>query len=77
MLIIKRVIDTKDPSLIYLPQVIIGIVNLSCWLIYAFMIDDIYQILTDIFGLIPCVIQIIIYIFYKIDYPNKFFAFNS
>jgi solute carrier family 50 protein (sugar transporter) len=79
ILIIKRVIDTKDPSLIYLPQAIIGTINLSSWLIYAFMINDIYQILTDIFGIAMCLIQIIIYTFYTLDSPystNKFFALN-
>lgn len=79
IIIIKRVIDTKDPSLIYLPQAIIGTINLSSWLIYAFMINDIYQILTDIFGITMCLIQIIIYTFYTLDSPyssNKFFALN-
>lgn len=79
IIIIKTVIDTKDPSLIYLPQAIIGTINLSSWLIYAFMINDIYQILTDIFGIAMCLIQIIIYTFYTLDSPyssNKFFALN-
>lgn len=79
IIIIKTVIDTKDPSLIYLPQAIIGTINLSSWLIYAFMINDIYQILTDIFGITMCLIQIIIYTFYTLDSPyssNKFFALN-
>jgi len=79
LLIIKRVIDTKDPSLIYLPQAIIGTINLSCWLIYAFIINDIYQIITDIFGISMCLMQIIIYTFYTLDSPyssNKFFALN-
>lgn len=65
MLIIKKVIETKDTSLIYLPQAIIGFINLSSWLTYALIIDDIYQILTDIFGISMCLMQIVIYILYK------------
>ena len=61
VLIIKKVIETKDNTLIYLPQILIGLINLSCWLCYGIMINDIYQILTDSFSLGICIIQIIIY----------------
>lgn len=61
ILIIKKVIETKDNTLIYLPQILIGLINLSCWLCYGIMINDIYQILTDSLSLGICIIQIIIY----------------
>lgn len=35
LLIMKKVIMTKDSSLIYLPQAVVGCINLSCWLIYS------------------------------------------
>lgn len=62
ILIIKKVIETKDNTLIYLPQVLIGIINLSCWLIYGIVLNDIYQIITDSFALSMCLLQLIIYI---------------
>ena len=61
ILIIKKVIETKDNTLIYLPQILIGLINLSCWLYYGIIINDIYQILTDSLSLCICIIQIIIY----------------
>ena len=61
ILIIKKVIETKDNTLIYLPQILIGLINLSCWLYYGIMINDIYQIFTDLLSLCICIIQIIIY----------------
>lgn len=66
LLIIKKVIITKDNSLIYFPQAIIGTINLTCWLIYSIIIDDIFQIITDVLGLSMCVFQIIIYFLFSI-----------
>jgi solute carrier family 50 protein (sugar transporter) len=65
LLIIKHVISTKDTTLIYFPQALIGTINLSCWLVYAILINDIYQIITDTVGLTFCVIQIGVYIRYN------------
>jgi uncharacterized protein with PQ loop repeat len=66
LLIIKKVINTKDPSLIYLPQAIIGTVNLSCWLVYGILINDIYQIITNSLGLCMCLFQVFIYLLFSI-----------
>jgi solute carrier family 50 protein (sugar transporter) len=65
LIIISEVIKTKSNELIYLPHALIGCINLSCWLIYAIMIKDIYQIITDILGLFMCVIQVCVYIIYS------------
>jgi len=66
LLIIKKVINTKDLSLIYLPQAIIGTVNLSCWLVYGILINDIYQIITNSLGLGMCLFQVFIYLLFSI-----------
>jgi uncharacterized protein with PQ loop repeat len=66
LLIIKKVINTKDPSLIYLPQAIVGTVNLSCWLVYGIMINDIYQIITNSLGLGMCLFQVFVYLLFSI-----------
>ena len=62
IIIIKKVIETNDNTLIYLPYILIGLVNLSFWLCYGIIINDIYQILTDSFSLLICIVQIIIYV---------------
>jgi solute carrier family 50 protein (sugar transporter) len=64
MLIIREVILTKNNSLIYLPQALIGFVNLVCWFIYGLMINNIYQLITNGICAIICFIQIIIYYYY-------------
>ena len=66
LLIMKKVIVTKDNTLIYLPQAIIGSINLTCWLVYSIIINDIFQIITDILGLSMCLFQIIIYFIFSI-----------
>jgi hypothetical protein len=45
ILIIRKVIETQDTSLIYLPQALIGLINLLYWLAYSIIINDLYQIL--------------------------------
>ena len=64
MLIIKEVILTKNNSLIYLPQALIGFINLLCWFVYGLMINNIYQLITNGICAIICFIQIIIYYYY-------------
>jgi len=65
LLVIKEVIKQKTNKLIYLPQALIGILNLSCWLAYAIMINDIYQLITNALGLSMCLLQIVIYFYYN------------
>ena len=64
LIIIKKVIQTTETSLIYLPQAIIGSINLSCWLIYAILVKDIYQIITDSLGLGMCLFQVFVYLYF-------------
>ena len=64
-IIINQVIKTKSNELIYLPQALIGCVNLSCWLAYGLLLNDIYQIITNSLGLAMCVIQLIVYFYYN------------
>ncbi len=64
-IIISQVIKTKSNELIYLPQALIGCVNLSCWLAYGLLLNDIYQIITNSLGLSMCVIQLIVYFYYN------------
>lgn len=74
LIIINQVIKTKSNELIYLPQASFGCVNLSCWLAYGFLLNDIYQIITNSLGLIMCVIQLIVYFIYnenKLKPTNK------
>ena len=65
LIIINQVIKTKSNELIYLPQALIGCVNLSCWLAYGLLLNDIYQIITNSLGLTMCVCQLIIYFLYR------------
>jgi hypothetical protein len=64
LLVIKEVIQENSNELIYLPQALIGALNLLCWLVYAITINDNYQLITNVVGLCMCVIQIIVYIYY-------------
>lgn len=70
ILILYEVIKTSNSELIYLPQALIGIVNLSMWLIYALFIDDIYQIITDVVSLVMCLIQLLVYFYYNCLYKK-------
>ena len=65
MLILYEVIKTSNCELIYLPQALIGLINLSLWLVYALFINDIYQIITDIVSLAMCLIQLCVYFYYS------------
>lgn len=62
--IINQVIKTKSNELIYLPQALIGTLNLSCWLVYGLLLNDIYQIITNSLGLTMCVCQLAVYFLY-------------
>ncbi len=64
-LIVGQVIKTKSNELIYLPQALIGCINLSCWLAYGLILHDIYQIITNALGLSMCVIQVLVYWIYS------------
>lgn len=64
LLVIKEVIKQSSNELIYLPQALIGGLNLSCWLIYSITLNDIYQLITNAVGLSMCVVQIIVYGYY-------------
>ncbi len=65
LFVIKKVIKQYNNELIYLPQALIGTLNLSCWLAYAIMINDIYQLITNALGLSMCLLQIVIYFCYN------------
>ncbi len=65
LIIINQVIKTKSNELIYLPQALMGCVNLSCWLAYGLLLNDIYQIITNSLGLAMCVVQLIVYFYYN------------
>ncbi len=65
LIIINQVIKTKSNELIYLPQALIGCVNLSCWLVYGLLLNDVYQIITNSLGLAMCVIQLVVWVLYK------------
>lgn len=71
MLILYEVIKTSNCELIYLPQALIGLINLSLWLVYALFINDIYQIITDIVSLAMCLIQLCIYFYYSCVVKSK------
>lgn len=64
LLIIREVIKTKNNSLIYLPQALIGLINLSCWVTYGFLINDLYQIIANSICIFFCLLQIIAYYSY-------------
>ncbi len=70
MIVIKKIIQTKDTSLIYLPQALIGLINLLCWLVYSIVINDLYQTLPYISSLFCCSLQLIIYTYYKFKNNN-------
>ena len=65
LIIIGQIIRTKSNELIYLPQALIGCINLSCWLVYGFLLNDIYQIITNSLGLTMCIIQLIVYFWFN------------
>lgn len=61
MIILTKVIQTNSNSLIYLPQALIGFINLSCWLVYGVIIKDYFQVISNVISILFCFIQIIIY----------------
>jgi len=64
ILILVEVCKTSNSELIYLPQAIIGFINISLWLIYSFLISDIYQITANTVNIIMSLIQLIVYLYY-------------
>lgn len=73
LIIISQIIKTKSNELIYLPQALIGCVNLFCWLVYGFLLNDIYQIITNSLGLSMCIVQLIVYFWFN----NKIYSDSS
>jgi len=74
MIILTKVIQTESNSLIYLPQALIGFINLSCWLVYGVTIKDYFQVISNVISILFCFIQIIIYYYiecYKCIESNK------
>lgn len=65
LLIINQVIKTKSNELIYLPQALIGCVNLTCWLVYGLLLNDVYQIITNSLGLAMCVVQLVVWFLFN------------
>jgi len=80
MIILTKVIQTKSNSLIYLPQALIGFINLSCWLVYGVTIKDYFQVISNVISILFCFIQIIIYYYiecYKCIESNKITNYNE
>ncbi len=71
ILILSDVIKTKNTELIYLPQAFVNLINLILWFIYAMLINDIYQIITNIVGIFMCLIQLTVYLYYTCFYSNS------
>lgn len=74
MIILTKVIQTNSNSLIYLPQALIGFINLSCWLVYGVTIKDYFQVISNVISILFCFIQIIIYYYIEC---NKYIESNK
>lgn len=71
MLIIKKVINTQNTDLIYLPQAIINFINYSCWFIYGYINYNLVLLITNSVSLSLCLFQIIVYSYVKIKNINE------
>jgi solute carrier family 50 protein (sugar transporter) len=78
LLIIREVIIRQNTEQIYLPQIFINSINYLCWLIYAFILDDIFIIVTNTICLFILLSIFIIYLIIKmINNNSKIYAINN
>ncbi len=68
--IIKEVIETKNHKLIYIPQALIGLVSMIIFLIYGIIINNIFIIAVDVIIIFICIIQLLVYLYYKYNKNN-------
>lgn len=71
ILIIKDVIQNKNYKLIYLPQILIGLVFAIIFIIYGILIYNIFIIIVNCFIILICFFQLAIYSYYKYNYLNN------
>ncbi len=71
VLIIRDVIQTKNHKLIYIPQVLIGLVSMIIFTIYGFIINNFFIIGVDVVIVFLCLVQLVIYVYYKYIYKNN------
>lgn len=64
-LVIHQIIKSRDPTLIYFPQAILGFINLSIWVGYSIAINDIFQIVSNGLSTIVCLIQLIVWFYFR------------
>lgn len=65
ILIIREVIETRNHKLIYIPQVIIGLITMIIYMAYGFVINNLFIILIDAIIILICIIQLFFYCYYK------------
>ncbi len=71
ILVIKDVIQNKNYKLIYLPQILIGLVFAIIFIIYGILIYNIFIIIVNCFIILICFIQLAIYSFFKYNYYDN------
>ncbi len=71
VLIIRDVIQTKNHKLIYIPQVLIGLVSMIIFTIYGFIINNFFIVGVDVVIIFLCLVQLVIYVYYKYIYKNN------
>ncbi len=69
--IIRDVIQTKNHKLIYIPQVLIGLVSMIIFTIYGFIINNFFIVGVDVVIIFLCLVQLVIYVYYKYIYKNN------
>jgi hypothetical protein len=79
LLIIRQVITKQDTELIYLPQIFINSINYLCWIIHAFIIDDIFIIVTNSICLFILLFIFVIYLIISVinNKNKKIYAINN
>lgn len=65
--VLYQVLQTRDTTLIYFPQALIGFLNLALWVVYSITIGDIYQVLSNGASALVCLVQLIIYWYIKLS----------
>ena len=62
-------INEKNYLLIPVNYSIISFPAHFCWIVYALIIGDFYHLISNIIGITESIIEIILYIYYKKEYP--------
>ncbi len=65
ILIIREVIETRNHKIIYLPQVLLGLITMIIFLIYGLVINNIFIIIVDAIIIFICLVQLLVYCYYK------------